>query len=301
MRANSMRADSIDWVSVRDGALERAAGAHSTADTYGAIRWALLQLGDHHSFFAPPGTAAAGAPVPMDTLRPTGRIRDRIGYVALPAFGSGKIQEQVSYGDVGQGIIRDLDAVGACGWIVDLRSDFGGNPWPMLVAVGPLLGNGRAGSFKSASPTLVPFGYTDGHAWVGRDTLAHTSGSEYKLRSGDAPVAILTDATTASAGEAIAIAFRGSARYRSFGSHTAGVPSANRGFPLPDGAYVVVTEARDVDRRGVVYTEAIEPDESVGGLFAKHAYATFADEVAVAAERWLLSQPACTRGNLSPQ
>ena len=33
------------------------------------------------------------------------------------------------------------------GWIVDLRGNFGGNMWPMLLSVEPLIGNGTLGYF----------------------------------------------------------------------------------------------------------------------------------------------------------
>ena len=37
------------------------------------------------------------------------------------------------------------DRPGLIGWIVDLRTDGGGNMWPMMAGLGPILGEGIMG------------------------------------------------------------------------------------------------------------------------------------------------------------
>jgi C-terminal processing protease CtpA/Prc len=76
-------------------------------------------------------------------------------------------------------------------------------------------------------------------------------------------VAVLTGARTASSGEAVAIAFRGRARTRSFGAPTAGLTSANAAFDLPDASRIMLTTAIDVDRDGKRYDGPLVPDELV--------------------------------------
>lgn len=71
---------------------------------------------------------------------------------------------------------------------------------------------------------------------------------------------MLTDSSTASAGEAVTIAFRGRPHTRSFGTPTNGVPTANAVFTLSDGALLTVTNALEADRTGRTYTAAIPPD-----------------------------------------
>src|SRR5690348_5042975 len=47
-----------------------------------------------------------------------------------------------------QRIIGDLDRYHPDGWVVDLRGNVGGNMWPMLAGIGPLLGeNDHLGEF----------------------------------------------------------------------------------------------------------------------------------------------------------
>ena len=56
MEGNALHRDNIEWKAVRTEASRRAIGASAPTETYDAIRWALSQLKDDHSFFAPPVT-----------------------------------------------------------------------------------------------------------------------------------------------------------------------------------------------------------------------------------------------------
>ena len=61
MEFNSIEKDQIDWPSFRAMAFEDADNARSPADTYDAIRAALVRIGDNHSFFQPPSVDAPTA------------------------------------------------------------------------------------------------------------------------------------------------------------------------------------------------------------------------------------------------
>ncbi|MGV9658891.1 S41 family peptidase [Streptomyces koyangensis] len=73
------------------------------------------------------------------------------------------------------------------------------------------------------------------------------------------PVAVLTGPRTASAGEAVAIAFRERPDTRTFGDPTSGVPTANAPYPLSDGALVVLTTAREPTARAGSTTARSRP------------------------------------------
>lgn len=77
------------------------------------------------------------------------------------------------------------------------------------------------------------------------------------------PVAVLTNRSTASSGEAIVVAFRGRPNTRSFGEGTRGVSTSNRSFALNDGAMLLLTVAIFADRTGQKYGDVIVPDEVV--------------------------------------
>jgi len=114
-----------------------------------------------------------------------------------------------------------------------LRSDTGGNMWPMLAGLKPFLGSKGLGTFVSPTGSSRPG--VAGHG-VGVDPPAALAALE------TAWIAVLTGPRTASSGEAVTIAFRGRPRTRSFGLPTAGL-STSRIRTTSGGPYLVCTAA----------------------------------------------------------
>jgi hypothetical protein len=79
------------------------------------------------------------------------------------------------------------------------------------------------------------------------------------------------------------------ARARSFGGATAGVPTANAPFPLPDGASLYLMVALDADRNGNWYSTRIFPDQPI----FLSTYPATDDAVVTAAMAWLATRPSC--------
>jgi C-terminal processing protease CtpA/Prc len=104
-------------------------------------------------------------------------------------------------------------------------------------------------------------------------------------------VAVLTSALTASAGEAVALAFVGRPRTTLIGEPTLGLTSFNVAHAMPDGALLIVTSELDVDRNGKPYDGPIPVDQHVAVDWSR--VATDDDPVLVAALAWLATQPSC--------
>jgi len=295
-RAHSVHRSEVDWPSLEDSVVARAAGAQTPAGTWTALTWALRRV-DPHSFLLPPegmmatitGGMVPQAPRPAAS-RPLGQILDGgIGFVTVPPH-SGR--NRPAYVDSLHAQLDALDSAGVCGWVVDLRENTGGNMWPMLAGIGPLLGAELVGSFTN-SPPGAGWRYRDGRSWSGDSTPpAEPSGwgstPPRRLAHAGAPVALLVGRKTASSGEMVLLAFLGRPHVRSFGDSTAGFASANRNVPLRDGATLVVTASYPRDRLGRTYPlrvapdELVPPDDSAGGdAPLRHAVA------------WLRRQPAC--------
>lgn len=262
----------IDWASIRATATQRAAQAQVPADTYDAIRWALTQLGEQHSFFAIPeqGDAAiASGQYDREVTTPFAQLRpDRIGYLSVPAF-RGSPQQGAQYATTLQMQIAHLDASTPIGWMIDLTDNTGGNMWPMLAGLGPFLGEGTLGAFAFPDQPPVVWFYRAGQAGVGDTCLTQTTTDGYVLCTARPRVAILTSTRTASSGEAVALAFSGRRQTRRFGAPTRGLTTANEGFDLPDGATISITVATFMDRNGRVHEGALEPDQVVDGDTAR--------------------------------
>ena len=268
LEQHALHRNRIDWPALRVASARRATGASTPADTYDTIRWALTQLEERHSFFAPPdrGDAAiASGKYDRDATVPSGFLRaDRIAYLQVPGF-LGSAQHGTRYADALQGQMAQMDAADPVGWMVDLTENWGGDMWPMLAGLGPLLGEGRLGAFDFPKRPPALWSYRAGQACIDDVARARTSGGGFQLRSAEAPAALLTGTHTASSGEAVLIAFNGRPGTRRFGTTTRGLTTANDQFSLLDGATIFLTIGTFADRFGRVYGQAIEPDEYVEG------------------------------------
>jgi C-terminal processing protease CtpA/Prc len=224
---------------------------------------------------------------------------DRIAWIEVAAFkediGSTpkvKSEQKILFAESLQDVLRAQDAEGACGWIVDLRNNSGGNMWPMLLGLAPLLSNdgGSAttvGHFSTAAGPQSWEVQPNSVALMGRQILK-LNGSGYRLRHQNRPVAVLLGRSTASSGEAMGLAFRGSSRFRSFGQRTAGYSTGNRPVPLADGSFLLLTETVMLDRKAEGNAGAIVPEVEFDSD----------KEAEASARSWLLSRASCRRISL---
>jgi hypothetical protein len=333
MRQHELHGQDVDWDALRTEAFKRAGGAFNPIDTYPAIYWALVQLKDPGSHLRlPPGlypdqialmqqaereaahSAPGGArvdtsiPTPFTSRRlPEGHIVTvqgrNFGYVVLPRCSAKDNDGLLLYAADVRRILTDLSAQSPKGWIVDLRGNTGGNMWPMLTGIGPILGDGAVGSFVAADGNVTWF-YKDGKTGTrnpaGLETVSLALDEEPGLQNPSAaPVAVLVDSSTASSAEAITIAFHGRPGTRFFGTATAGKSTAVQPFKLDDGAELYLTTAIDADRSGKSYPDGFTPDQVIpynGTSMPQEAN----DAVVTAAQTWLVtsSTPAAPQPTL---
>ena len=226
------------------------------------------------------------------------RLPHAIGYLTLPGLSASEPLFH-QYAGLVQQHIRDIDQTPTCGWILDLRGNTGGDMWDMLAAIGPLLGEGVVGAFVYPSGQREVWRYQAGGAWRDGAVWAQVD-QPYRVPQSLPPVAILTDAQTASAGEAVVVAFQGRPNTRRFGQPTAGLPTHRDTHTLSDGAWLIITVALDADRTGRIYDGAIAPDQAVPRPVKPRE--TAHDPVVQAAQTWLQAQATCSRGpTMSPR
>ena len=290
MKTRALDRYRVDWVAEERLAFVRANGARTPWDTYPAIRAATKALGNPHSFFLSPGEAPAALQDPADAQRtPDGQlIGTELGYLVMPGIRSdGAVA--AAYVRSGAAAVRDIDRSSPCGWIVDLRQADGGNMFPLLAVLAPLLGEGTTGYFQDADGRRTSWGIRDGTPVL--NGVPEAPGNNYRLHRPDPPVAVLTGPATASAGEAALVAFTGREQTRVFGQPTAGLATGNKAFVLSDGAVLILTTSNDLDRTGRIYGNSpIAPDEAV-------AEVPNGDAPRQAAAAWLGRQSACRHPN----
>lgn len=282
MEANSLNRNTIDWESFRDEVFETAGAAQTINAVYdsGAIVRALELLGDNHSKISRENGEVLSASTvicPFSDIEPPSAesIPANIGYIFITGFNSPTEEERTSFAENLQEIIREKDSPENIGWIVDLRPNNGGNMWPMLAGIGPILGEGIAGYFVGPNGEETPWSYSEGSSISGQRTVTQVQ-NPYTLFNDGPKVAVLLDVFTASSGEAIAISFSNRNNTSFFGTASCGLSTANSSFVLSDESLLNLTTAVLADRQKNAFGGKIKPDFPVNN-----------DELIARAIEWL--------------
>lgn len=244
-------ADSPEFSEASTKAREAAKQADSLDDIRPLLNDAVQAAGGKHSRLIDPDVEQEYAELES---KPAAVERNGdIAWATVP--GVGRHDDGQHYADtLAKGLTAARDG-GACGAVVDLRGNDGGDMGPMLAGVSPLLPDGTALEFVSnaySSPVTI-----EGNGVRGGGSPTTTSGGKW-----DTPVAVLVDGDTASSAEATMLAFRGLDNSRSFGAPTAGYASANMVYDFPDGSALMLTIAKDKARTGEIFSEdPIQPDK----------------------------------------
>lgn len=264
MEKNSIHRDTIDWQRFRREVYTEVGEAETIIQTYEGIKRALTLLGDNHSVLVnPDGSRLKGnskIKFNVNSVPPVS-VPDDVGYVKITSF-SGGGDAATAFADKIQKQIRSADSPSLVGWIVDLRGNTGGNMWPMLAGISPILGEDTIGYFVGANERRFRWEVRNGSSF-NRNSLMTSVTEPYVLANPEPKVAVLLDEGVMSSGEAVAIAFVGRENTRSFGSATCGLSTANETYRLDNNSALVLTVAYMADRNLKVYGTPIEPDEEV--------------------------------------
>ena len=265
MERYSVNRNTIDWPSFRATVLAEAPNPLRVDDTFPAIHTALGLLGDNHSsYVAPPeynltifnSKITCSGPIVSDRTVP-----DDIGYVRVRSTTQSGEEATRFASSIHQSIRNHDTAKDVIGWIVDLRGNGGGNMWPMLAGVGPILGDGPVGHFVNAGGFWFMWEYRSGAAINGSTTVLSVP-DPYTLRRPNPNVAVIIDGRVASSGEATAIAFKARLNTRFFGTPTCGLSTANAAHRI-DNATLILTVGTMADRNRLVFGDSVLPDEFI--------------------------------------
>ncbi|WJZ03498.1 S41 family peptidase [Corynebacterium freiburgense] len=258
--------DTPEFKQVREKAEAELAHVHSIEETHPLIESVLKAAGGKHSGLISPEDNVAATT--ENSEMPSVTSQGDIVTVRLPSVGRGPVTQE--YADTAaEGLAKTMP--NACGAIVDLRGNDGGDMGPMIAGISSLLPDGVILTFKGKFTSDVT---VSGSSVAGGGSPI-TARSDRKFNK---PVAILTDNETASSAEATLLAFRGLENTKSFGKPTAGYASANVVLDMPDGAALRLTISKDVARTGEEFAEdPIVPDIET-------------DEPEIAAAEWLQQQ-----------
>lgn len=285
-RERAYRAAQIDWKAVEAEARLRASNQSEDA----AIHFVLRSLGDGHSFYLPARKAAttpAMATISMTATRPPARV---LSQVQKPIDGvpvlrinswSGTQQEAMTATKALRSDLVSVLAEPRCGIILDFSGNSGGNMWPMLVGLSPLLTDGVLGYFRDAHGNAKAIEKKTSGIFVRGSGHVLNDASTQQPTHTVPLIAVAVGPRSSSSGEIVPIMFHGQENVRLFGQRTSGKSTANTTFPLPNGGFAHITTAVTLDRHLKVFETHIEPEVST-------------QQPLVDAARWISEQ--CQRG-----
>lgn len=255
MNQFGMYTDSKAWITAKTEAQKELKSAKNYSDTYTTLGKLVKIAGGKHSFFQPPQQKSAPSGKSYRDMPKVTRENYNTLIIKLPPFDYNS--DTLYRHRYAACVLKELNKKSnISGIIIDLRGNTGGDMWPMIAAVSPLLPDGELLNFdvrgKKSAVNL-------------KKGLLSCSGSSMRTDGFKLPanvrIAILTDSLTGSSGEATLLTFRGLPYTKVFGSPTAGYASCNRVITLYDGAYFAITIGKDVARTGESFcNDPIQPD-----------------------------------------
>ena len=200
----------------------------------------------------------ASVPIVTPNMPAPGMVK-----IIVPAF-VGTDEQGMQYVETLWSELEDAADETTCGIVVDLGSNGGGNMYPMLQGLGPLLGEGPVLGFTDAAGNDISI-TMDSHYQLAQDGVTNTSYTPGipapDLGERSLAVAVLVSSMTASSGEATAIGLM-EADYpvRFFGVPTYGVATSRGGIPLIDGAMVLLSDYWTTTVDGETFPDGVIPD-----------------------------------------
>jgi carboxyl-terminal processing protease len=254
IRRTALFSDTVDWDATRREADTVLADATAYADTHEFLTRILKAAGGRHSHLTAPRTR--GNPSAHLVL-PTGELINNVARLNLPRLPGG-FKGAHDYVRAGVNLRTELTASHPTGWIVDLRRNIGGNMWPMLAVVAPLLPDGILGHFELPNGHYQSWFAKNGSIKL-RKRTPHSRNKHKELT----PTAVLTSKHTASAGEAVVVAFLAHPHTRSFGQPTGGYTTGNITRVLKDGTRLHISVSYYADYRRNRIDGPVPVDETV--------------------------------------
>lgn len=279
LKYNSILRGRVEWEEVDERFYRDIQQAETLDDTMQCFVSVLESLGDVHSqiylnnrYF---GHYPAFDEATLEWLRPlndraiaqTNKIRaevleKNIAYLLVPGF-QAYDGEQVNR--VAKELRREVNRLvkkkRVKSFIIDLRLNGGGNIYPMLTGLAPLLGDKTIGYETDIEGQVVrKWEIQEGNFVIGGYQTTDVKG-KFKTSLQRIPVAVLTGPVTKSSGSMVAIAFKGRPNTIFIGEPTAeGYTTSNGYFQFAPNLYLNFATTFVADRNMNIYQDAVHPD-----------------------------------------
>lgn len=275
-KEKALNAPLVDWPKVEAEARALAQRTPGEKGRTAAIRRVVAALQDNHSFYMPPmpqrrqgdsneATEAARADFLKNAKYParlpiaTSDIRKPFARLAINNW-QGPAEDVPGAMNLVRNELNNVLAANACGIIVDLSSNSGGNMWPMMAGIAPLYGEGKLLSFVDRAGMHKVVSVQRGALHF--DNRMNPPADGMPPLRGPVPtfVAVIIGSKTSSSGEITALGFKGKENVRFFGEPTDGKTTSNWSKRLENGGMLALTASRIAVRSAEVIDGPVVPD-----------------------------------------
>lgn len=246
-RERGYRAEQVQWALVEAEARSVAAAKGEDA----AIRFVLKSLGDGHSFYRPPAKAS-----PLSEPK---EAAEGIPVIQINGWSGSQSEAMTATAEL-RSHLADALAIPRCGVVLDFSGNSGGNMWPMLVGLSPILTEGVLGYFEDARGIARVIEKRAGNILTQGSPHALNQATTLLPKNDANRIAIVVGPRSSSSGEIVPIMFHGQENVRLFGLPTSGQSTANSSFPLPNGGLANITTAATLDRNRTKFEGNIVPE-----------------------------------------
>jgi len=189
-------------------------------------------------------------------------IGKNTGYIRIPGNSDFAFKKVDSIANDITTHINEINSTKIKAWIIDLRTNTGGNMYPILLGLKEFIGSDNVvfGGFRNSKGTSSgQWEIKDGKMLIDGIELVRQVPLKTQIKK-DIPIVVLTSCYTASAGEMTAISLIGRKNTSVIGEPTANYTTAVQGFKINADAGLNLSTDYVVDRNQKVYKSNIRPD-----------------------------------------
>ena len=189
VQSNAYFSDAIDWSFRRVERSDLANRLTGIDDGHEAIQSLLNDLGDRHSHLV--NSAMSDVRIESEAPVPSARVirhaHCKAAYVHVPFHAVNLRVSGIEFAHQLRAALMDLDADDISGRIIDLRDNDGGNMWPMLAGLAPLLDGPLVGRFRTRDGFETDWTIGQSNVQCGYSAVLEMTTAHPVLRHASAP------------------------------------------------------------------------------------------------------------------
>lgn len=263
IKTKALHAPEVDWERVKSESIDLFNKSRNERSLDSALELLIQSLADGHSSYIPKKLLehmTANQVQGANTLFE--RTNSEKGILSIRLHTYTVLNESDISRDAKHLAAEVLSTPNACGVLIDLRTNGGGNMWPMLSGLAPILGNRTLFSFRDGYGNTTEVAAHNGNVTLAKRAVMPeqqgVDGAQWAP-----PVAVLIGPNTASSGEFVAAALRAVTPSILIGETTAGLTSGNEVVKLKNGAAFALTTSLLINSTGKKIVGGISPDIEV--------------------------------------